>query len=946
MLQTLEYNHVSNFSDRQKLLSDNLKHKLRMNELTFRQHMPNVLQQLKQVPEARFKAVVTKFNVVNIADTQNASVLYGTDPVAESVRHVEQFIHSAPNLNYSGQTIDRVSVIPDYAQAPLKGQLPQLKLPLAQVPEQADTIIMLGLGLGHALLALLNHNHVRPQNLIVYEPHLDMLLASLHALDWMSVFELAEQKQIRLFLQSGSDGSNMSADIKELRQAVGAQAFYIYRHYPCLALDKAFAKVFGLKGPAMEHAIPMRACLSTLPAEPELAEAKREVFKAAFERNFEALQAYNEAVAKQVQKAKQAKWQAYINVHGELNLFDTETGWPLYFDNVSQSLTSQGNEQAEFEVSAPTVVEMPASIKQGKLGQWHFNKVIKRAAHRRQLAVESNPPDTEFVPCYVPGHVFIGVGLGYDCVRFIPQTDEQARLLLVQEVSSELFRFTLATQFATDLFASPLLKKQGIEFWIEPSIQQLAHKALSLFRSARGYVLGATHWHTALRRSQDVQFAKALQEAVQSIPLQLTSFDDFRFTLNHTANNIEQGARFLTKHKQKLTGTTVVVGNGPSLNDEQLAWLRDNREVLRIVSCGTALFTLYQANIRPDFHAEGEINRATYDWINSVNDKDFLSQVSVLGTSGLHPDTAALFKQQFLAFKADEQATDFMRGLTGWQRESVGLAYAYPTVSNFALSMLLSMGAQHVVLMGVDFALSEDSKHHADKSIYALKQLTDRQAGFDPEKLQQRTITVDGNIRSQVSTKYEFNLAVQFMAALLKKHPKASVENVSDGAKIQGAKPVKLQGVKVKPVHNDSLDNIFVAWPSAFKDALRELDWTPVIDFLKPYQEDEWLFSGPSRAQLFCYTEQLLESILEHKQSGRNQLYPQAIRDLVVLSAAYQALLSCYTDSSSAFPEVAPEVKSLARGVGIFSLLAQELSEDLTESAQRNDTTVVKYLHS
>ena len=946
MLQTLEYHHVSNFSDRQKSLSDNLKHKLRMNELTFRQYMPNVLEQLKQVPDPRFKTVVTKFNVVNIADTQNASILYGKDPVAESARHVEQFIHSAPALDYSGQTIERVSVIPDYAQAPLKGQLPQLKLPLVQVPEQADTVIMLGLGLGHALLALLNHNHVRPQNLIIYEPHLDVLLASLQALDWMSVFELAEQKQIRLFLQAGSDGSSMAADIKELRQAVGAQTFYIYRHYPCLQLDKAFAKAFGLKGPTTEHSVPMRACLSALPAESELARAKQEAFKAAFERNFENLQAYNEAAAKQIQKAKQTKWQGYVNVHGELNLLDTETGWPLYFDSVTESLTNQGNEQAEFEVSTPTVVEMPASIKQGKLGHWHFNKVSKRAAHRRQIAVDSDTSGSEFVPCYVPGHIFIGVGLGYECSQFIPQSDEQARLLLVQEVSAELFRFTLATQFATDLLASPLLQKKAIEFWIEPSLKQLTNNTLSLFRSHRGYILGATQWHTALRRSQDVQFAKALQEAVQSIPLQLTNFDDFRFTLNHTAANIEQGARFLTKHKQKLAGTTIVVGNGPSLNDEQLTWLRDNRETLRIVSCGTALFTLHQANIQPDFHAEGEINRATYDWINSVNDKDFLSQITVLGTSGLHPDTAALFKQQFLAFKAEEQATGFMRSLPGWPRESVGIAYAYPTVSNFALSMLLSMGAQHVVLMGVDFALSEGIKHHADKSIYALKKLTDQQAGFDPEKLQQRTITIDGNFRSQVSTKYEFNLAVQFMGALLKKYPKASVENVSDGAKIQGAKPVKLQNVQVKSVRNGSLDNVFVALPPAFKDALRELDWTPVIDFLKPYQEDKWLFNASSREQIFLYTETLLESVLEHKQNASSQLYPQAIRDLVLLCATYQALLSCYTDHSSAFPEVAPDIKSLARGGVMFSLLAQELTEDLTQSATRNDTTVVKYLHS
>lgn len=947
MLQMLEYHDVSEFSDRQKVLSDNLKYKLRMNELTFRQYMPNILQQLKQIPENRFRAIVTKFDAVNLLDTQNTSVLYGRDPVAESKRHVEQFIHSAPTLTFSGQTIERISVIPEHAQISLKGQLPQLKLPLTKVPEQADTVIMLGLGLGHAVLALLND--LRPQNLIIYEPHLDMLLASLQTLDWMSVFELAEQKQVRLFLQSGSDGSSMAADIKELRKSAGAQTFHIYRHYPCLALDKAFARAFGLKGPATEHSVPMRACLSALPAEPQLASVRQEVFKEAFERNFQALQAYNETVAKQVQKAKSVKWLGYINLHGELNLLDTQTGWPLYFDSSDQSLTEQGDEQAAFETSAPIVVEIAASMKQGKLGQWHFNKVIKRAAHRRQLVVDSDPSRSEFTPCYVPGHVFIGVGLGYGCTQFIPQASEQGRLLIVQEANAELFTYTLATEFATDLLVSPLLEKQGAVFWIEPSTKQLASKTLDLFRSPRGYVLGATQWHAALRRSQDVQFAKALQDAVQSIHLLLTNFDDFRFTLNHTAANIEQGARFLVKNKHKLTGTTVIVGNGPSLNDEQLAWLRNNRDSLRIVSCGTALFTLYQANIQPDFHAEGEINRATYDWISSVNDREFLSQITVLGSSGLHPDSAALFKRQLLAFKADEQATEFMRSLPGWRSDIVEMNYASPTVSNSALRILLGMGAQHVILMGVDFALSEDSKHHADKSIYALKQLTDRQAGFETEKLQQRSITLEGNFRAQVSTKYEFKLATQFMGSVLKNYPRVTVENVSDGAKIHGAKPSRLENIKIKPLGKDNLDSLFIALPAELKDSLRELDWSPIVDFLKPYQDDSWLFDSPSREQIFLHTEQVLESVLPGQGQGAgSQLYPQAIRDLVVLSAAYQALLSCYTEHSAAHPdpEAAPEIQPLARGARIFSLLARELAEDLAQSAHRNDSTTLKFLQA
>merc|ERR1711975_122901 len=99
-----------------------------------------------------------------------------------------------------------------------------------------------------------------------------------------------------------------------------------------------------------------------------------------------------------------------------------------------------------------------------------------------------------------------------------------------------------------------------------------------------------------------------------------------------------------------------MVGNGPSI-DASIDTIKEYQDKAIIISCGTALQVLHRYGIKPDFHAEIEQNRSTYDWAKSIYDDEYLKNVDLMSCNGIHPDTAELYRNIFLAFKEGESSS-------------------------------------------------------------------------------------------------------------------------------------------------------------------------------------------------------------------------------------------------------------------------------------------------
>jgi hypothetical protein len=205
-----------------------------------------------------------------------------------------------------------------------------------------------------------------------------------------------------------------------------------------------------------------------------------------------------------------------------------------------------------------------------------------------------------------------------------------------------------------------------------------------------------------------------------------------------------------------------------------------------LISCGTALKALHRSGIRPDFHAEVEQNRATYDWVTQVNDPEYLSQIRLISVNGMHPDTAALFRETLLAFKDGESSSYvFNGGLKKHGYELASLSYAYPTVTNLVVNYMLRLGARLIYLFGVDLGFVDVRYHHSQHSAYF------KPTGEEIYNYQQAhggAMPAPGNFRPVVFTKAEFDVSRKLMEQALKKVPdKLEVYNCSDGVKIKGA---------------------------------------------------------------------------------------------------------------------------------------------------------------
>jgi hypothetical protein len=230
-----------------------------------------------------------------------------------------------------------------------------------------------------------------------------------------------------------------------------------------------------------------------------------------------------------------------------------------------------------------------------------------------------------------------------------------------------------------------------------------------------------------------------------------------------------------------------IVGNGPSL-DSSIEAIKEWQGQVIVVSCGTALQALHRHGITPDFHTEIEQNRSTFDWAVLIGDLDYLKNITLLSCNGIHPDTCDLYKDVMIAFKEGESSTVSALNILG-RKNFTTLLNAFPTVSNFAIDLFSTIGFTSIYLIGVDLGFV-DVKHHHSKSSGYYKE--DGKETYDFTKSANTSLIVPGNFRPRVNTKHEFKVSRQIIEQITSAKPKGQeFYNCSDGAKIQGALPLR-----------------------------------------------------------------------------------------------------------------------------------------------------------
>jgi hypothetical protein len=776
----------------ERAIAPSIQQRLKSNLQAIRHFQPHLLPLIEQHQLLENTIFCTASGQLNIVNVATGRVLYQREPLQEVAAEVNSFLQHAP-------CISLISVDTATTYQPL--------------PVKVDAVMMFGLGLGHQLAELLQMAKIR--FLVIYEPNIEHLLCSLHCADWEQILELAAAMGTMLSLQIGNDSSSVPEDIQELLSIdASLDKIYLYRHLCDSVTDEVFQFLQDNSGKPAELCKKGRQFLGYdllndyVPPRPKnvLGNVIARPFTddKLFQRNMQEFARLYPQLHQVLADFTPQNWQITQDQDGLVNLWHSKRQVYLYTDLDSDSATMLKHYLQE-PYKDDVMVGQAASEKFSSFV--HYKYIAKLQQMFLALKTEQHP-----LPEQVDSLIVFGLALGKHVEMLFGQ--REITNLYICEPNLDFFYASLFIMDWQAILVKAEAENRRIYLNVGGDGSEYFSDFMGQFYQVGAYAIANTYILPSY-------YTPALNKAIQNLRKQFKVvlamgeyYDHARYGLAHTYLSLESGNKFLKQsvpdeQKRLIKSLPVfIVGNGPSL-DNSIEYIRKYRHQVVVVSCGTAIRSLYKQGIQPDFHAEIEQNRATYDWINQVNDPVFLKGIKLLSVNGIHPDTANLFQATYLAFKDGEASTQIFRKHLERNNYSVAsLSFAYPTVSNLALNYIIKMGFEIVYLFGVDLGYTDIMQHHSKFSAYYT---ADGKEVYDYKAFHGSGVPVKGNFRGFVYTKPEFDVSKRLIEQVIASSKgQFDIYNCSDGVFIDGAKPLHAENILI-PASTDSakpiLDN-------------------------------------------------------------------------------------------------------------------------------------------
>lgn len=766
-------NYQLDTEDKQKLieqdLAQHIKQQLLNNMQAIQQYQPHLMPLINQLQLSDYAIFCTKQGKANLASMNSGQVVYQADPEEEIRAEVQDFLQLAP--------LTRLRALDTPAKA-------------EPLPVKVDVLLVFGLGLGHHLLELLQN--CRISYLVIYEPQTDFFLGSLQTIDWRQVFEIAQLAGTQISLQIGNDGSSVVEDLQELRELLPAiDQVYLYRHLCHAVTDEVFRFLLDNSGVPSRLFKKGQQFLGFQEAENYIGSRAKNVLgkeipdsqafdTEKFNTNMAVFKRFYPKIYEAFKQYKPRNWQLWRDTEGNYNLWHCHRNVFLY-DDLEYDSALLINRFLDEPFKEDVIIGLAPSK---KLRSFLHYKYIEKL----QSVFQKFNSTKTVLPDNVDSIIVFGTALAKHIYKLTNERD--IRNLYICEPNLDFFYASLYVTDWADIIQQAEIKEHRIYLNIGGNGSEYFHDLMGQFYQVGAYSIANTY---LLQSYYTPQLSKAIYSLRQQLKVVLAVgeyYDHVRYGIAHTHFSV-QHHQFLRKNWHNETSDAIlqlpifVIGNGPSL-DDCFDYLRQCRDKVIIISCGTALRSLHKKGIQPDFHAEIEQNRATYDWITQVDDAEYLKGINLISVNGIHPDTAALFKNTLLAFKQGESSSYlFHNGLKKTGAEIVSLAYAYPTVTNLVVNYMLNAGFRFFYLFGVDLGYVDIKQHHSKFSAYYKK---DGNEIYNYQKVHGNSLPSPGNFRPVVFTKTEFDVSRKLLEQALANVSKAvEVYNCSDGVKIAGA---------------------------------------------------------------------------------------------------------------------------------------------------------------
>ncbi|MBT80942.1 MAG: hypothetical protein CL587_11200 [Alteromonadaceae bacterium] len=741
---------------------------------TLKINMPQLASLVENERSSNISVFCNKFGELNIIDYGAGQAFYGLHPEQEVCSHVDSWASHAAK-KYSLKSPPSPDKSARLENAPLvKG-------------DTIDTLVSLGLGGGIHIEYLLTEYSIR--HLIIYEPEIQYFKASLMMCDWSRIFSVARDNNTLLFFMPQNDGNTIVDDLLELKQHENINDFYLYKHYSTPVSDaifRAFSEddwaVLSAQNLNVEKYIRrdvLKPVWSTVYLDPDTHEALNDTAPR-FVENLKAFKKYFPDIFDEFKEFTPAYWFPVKCENGDINLLD-KTDNTLFLSNPR----TEGELNQQNFARYPHKDGLIMGYTGGKLNDYlHYQYVEETEGLLDKLhETKSNLPEE------IKSLILFGLGFGYQLEALL--ASHSVNKLFICEPDRDFF---YASLFAID-WQAIFDQTEAIEGRLYVNIgddgSNLSNDLTHQFYAVGPYNLVDTYFYQSYFNPTLSHAIANMREHLQLLISMGEYFDHARFGISHTKEMILRGSPILTKKALRpvpadLADVPVfIVGNGPSL-DASIEAIKEWRDSSIVISCGTALMPLEKAGITPDYHAEIEQNRSTFDWCSRVGAFDYLKKITLISCNGIHPDTSDLFGKTLIAFKDGESSTVSSLEVLG-RENYTELKFAYPTVANLVNNLFCELGFTQLYLFGIDLGFADDTYHHSKDSGYYDE---DGNEIYDYREANNTAIKTRGNFRPFVFTKYEFKMSRTILEQVYSKYPGSTCYNTSDGAFINGTSPL------------------------------------------------------------------------------------------------------------------------------------------------------------
>lgn len=873
-------------SELEKELAERAIRNFRRNHAAFKAFVPSLADKIEQGKTHDIAIFTNQYGEFNIVNYSNGLALYDLEPEKEiHTQYSEKSLHCTycdleRDVAFPSEENDITPIYNKYVSQP----------PLV---ENIDVLVVMGLGLGLHIRTLVERHNIK--HLVIYEPEEQYFLASLYALDWKVVLETAKSKGTALYFQLKNDGTSLMNDIEELKTHVPIAGFYFYRHYNFntfnvienALLTKSWEQLkrdsIGRQlRESQENILPQWNKTISMT---NLILAQKE---GRFARNINAFKRYVPNIAKEFESYQPSYWFPMQNHVGEVNVLSRVSLANWYSDSLFKDARINFENFEEY----PNKDGLILGYNGVKLKHYYHFQFVKKA---EKLLKEAGDK-TSKLPQQIKSLILFGIGPQLETLF----ENNEVEKLFICEPNRDLFNASLYLIDWAEILKQ--IDESGGRLYINVGDDgsNLFRDLLNQFYSVGPYILANTYFYQTYHNTTMVQTISQLREQLQVVIAMGENFDHARYGIAHTKETISRKYPLLISNAGKRLSLAdkdvpvFIVGNGPSL-DSAIDTIKLLKGKAIVVSCGTALMPLYKNGIVPDFHAEIEQNRSTFDWSCRIEDFDFLKQVDLLSCNGIHPDTCELFRNTFIAFKEGESSTVSSLNLLG-EKNYEELQFAYPTVSNFAINLFTLLGFQQLYLFGIDLGFAQQDKHHSKQSGYYDNEGNEK---YSYKERHNTNIVVPGNFRQTVFTKYEFKVSKAIIERTL---AKAQIDcfNTSDGALIKGTKPLTVEDILLVSTESEKIEALRKIKTKAFQSLPDDYNFLAKYDefYLQPTLEEqlndfveitEEVFKTTEDAER--YTEKLKEKLLSSYQQGKSLLFYYLYGTVNFANSAFSKLL-------------------------------------------------------